>query len=434
MTNIKEHKTVAFVTLGCKLNFSETTSLSRIFNDYGFTTINAKEIADVYVVNTCSVTGQAEKKCRNAIQKLIRQAPQSSVVVTGCYAQLRSSELAAIEGVDLVLGMNEKFAIIEYLDKYFKHEHNDVCVSDISKTKAFSHAWSTDERTRSFLKVQDGCDYFCSYCTIPFARGRSRNAPINEIVKQAEEIIKTGVPEIVLTGVNIGDYGKSTNNNFYELVKALDQIDANIRFRISSIEPDLLNEQIIKLVANSKKFAPHFHIPLQAANDKILTLMGRKYTLELFKQRIETIKKTIPDAGIGIDIIVGFPGESDDDFNEAMQFLTQLHFSYLHVFSFSSRPGTKADKMPDKVHPQKKLERSKQLIELSNQKRNDFYKQSLGKNEIVIFESKSKNNQMTGFTGNYIKIQQAYNKNLIGKQTPIILNGNIENDVLFIES
>jgi len=408
---IIKKKKVAFYTLGCKLNFAETSSLARMFDPVEYKIVDFKEKADIYIINTCTVTANADKKSRNSIYRAIKKNDEALIVAVGCYSQLHADKIAEIDGVDLVLGSNEKFNLTEYIDKYYA-EKKAIYKCDYNNINTFLPAYSLGDRTRSFLKVQDGCDYFCTYCTIPFARGKSRNISIADIVEQAKEIAKNDIKEIVLTGVNIGDFGKTTNETFLDLLKQLHNVDGIERYRISSIEPNLITEEIIQFVASSKKFMPHFHIPLQSGCNKILSLMQRKYNRELFAEKVETILKHIPHAGIGTDVIVGFPGETEYDLNDTYDFLNNLNLSYLHVFTYSERKGTKSVKFAGKVSPQEKKLRSEKLHHLSEIIETKFAKANIGSKRKVLFENYNKNGIMYGYTDNYIRIQTPFNKQL----------------------
>lgn len=410
-----KEKKVAFHTLGCKLNFSETSTISRSFKDKGFDVVDFNKSADIYVINTCSVTEQADKKCRQAIKKVQNINPDAFIAVVGCYAQLKADEIAKNLGVDLVLGTKEKFNIFEHLKSLDKNQTPEVYSCEISEVDNFDSSHSEADRTRSFLKVQDGCDYSCSYCTIPLARGKSRNKKITDLVKEAEKIATSGIKEIILTGVNIGDFGKSTGETFFDLIKALDAVEGIKRIRISSIEPNLITNEIIEFVAQSKSILHHFHIPLQSGCNQILAKMQRRYNRELFKSRVEKIKSLMPDAFIGVDVIVGFPGETNELFQDTYQFLKDLDASFYHVFSYSERPNTKSATLENKVAKKTITERSKILHQLTDDKLNSFYKQNLGKQEKVLFESTKKNNLIFGFTRNYIKVETPIDKNLIGE-------------------
>ena len=408
-------KKVAFHTLGCKLNFSETSTISRNFKNKEFDIVSFNSEADIYVINTCSVTEQADKKCRQAIKKVQNINPEAFIAVVGCYAQLKPGEIANNLGVDLVLGTKEKFNILEHLSSLQKNKIPEVYSCEIDEVDNFDSSHSEADRTRSFLKVQDGCDYSCTYCTIPLARGKSRNNKISELVIEAGKIAQSGIKEIILTGVNIGDFGKSTKESFLSLIKSLEKVDGIERIRISSIEPNLLTDEIIELVSKSKKIQHHFHIPLQSGCNKILAKMQRRYNRELFKSKVDKIKQLMPDAFIGVDVIVGFTGETDDDFNDTYQFLTDLDASFYHVFSYSERPNTKSANFDNKVPKNIIKIRSKKLHDLAEKKQQKFYIQNLGKDEEVLFESSKKNDLIFGFTGNYIKVETEYNKSLVGK-------------------
>jgi threonylcarbamoyladenosine tRNA methylthiotransferase MtaB len=413
MTLVK--KKVAFYTLGCKLNFAETSTISRSFPEELFERVPATSKADIYVINTCSVTDAADKKCRQAIKKFINLSPGAFIAVVGCYAQLKPQEISSIEGVDLVLGTNEKFNITEYLTDFRKRAKAEVQSCDLPITENFNPSYSMDDRTRSFLKVQDGCDYGCSYCTIPLARGNSRNPEISTIIGEAEKIAERGIKEIVLTGVNVGDFGKSTGESFTGLLKELIRVNGIERFRISSIEPNLLTDELIQMAVKEEKILNHFHIPLQSGNNKILGLMRRRYTREVFADRVRQVKQKMPLAGIGADVIVGFPGESSSDFEDTFNFLENMPLSYLHVFSFSERPGTIAEKIPDKVPQSEKVIRSKTLIELSEKKNLEFIKMNSGEITNVLFERTRSEGLITGFTSNYIRVEYPWQSTLAGQ-------------------
>jgi threonylcarbamoyladenosine tRNA methylthiotransferase MtaB len=406
------NKKVALYTLGCKLNFSETSSIARMFQEEGFARVDFNDTPNVFVINTCSVTENADKKCKQIVKKALKINSNAFIAIIGCYAQLKPAKIAQIYGVDMVLGASEKFKIIEHLDQLEKIEETKVLASNIKEVNSFVPSFSKGDRTRSFLKIQDGCDYFCSFCTIPLARGKSRNHSIEETVKVAKEVAKTAAKEVILTGVNIGDFGQGDEGSFYQLIKELDKIEGIERYRISSIEPNLLSEEIIEFVAQSKKFMPHFHIPLQSGSNKILKSMRRKYEKELYEERIAIINKLIPDACIGVDVIVGFPGESETDFKETYHFLNELDVSYLHVFTYSERQNTAAIKLKEIVPKEVRSERSKMLHVLSDKKRNYFYKQYLGKKINVLFESEQHDDFLNGFTENYIKVKIPFDKEL----------------------
>lgn len=417
-----ENKKAAYFTLGCKLNFAETSTIGKQLAEQGVRKVRSGEKADICVINTCSVTELADKKCRQAIRRIGKQHPGAFMVVTGCYAQLKPEEVAHIEGVDLVLGAEEKLDILQHLHKLVKQETDGEIVRSAYKDiRSFSPSCSADDRTRHFLKVQDGCDYFCSYCTIPFARGRSRNGSIESMVKQAEEVVAKGGKEIVLTGVNIGDFGKTTGETFIDLIKALDEVEGIERYRISSIEPNLITDEAIDFVAESKHFAPHFHIPLQSGSDTILKLMRRRYDTALFRHKIEKIKTIMPHAFIGVDVIVGARGETDECFEEARAFIESLDVTQLHVFSYSERPGTQALKIDYIVDPQTKHARSQQLLDMSDRKLHAFYEKHIGTKATVLFEHTRKGGMMHGFTENYIKVEAPYKAEWVNQSLQIEL-------------
>ena len=409
-------RTVAFHTLGCKLNFSETSTLSRMLENEGFEKKRFDELADVYVINTCSVTDNADKECRQLVRRIQRKCPESFVVITGCYAQLKPQEIAAIPGVDLVLGAAEKFNIVQHIGQLTKGDAAKICSCDIEELSGFHASFSQNDRTRTFLKVQDGCDYNCSFCTIPMARGKSRSDTISNVIKHAEQLAADGVKEIVLTGVNLGDFGKGPDGNnkyeenFFDLVKALDKIQGIERYRISSIEPNLLTNEIIEFVANSDKFMPHFHIPLQSGSNEILSLMRRRYKRELYAERIKLIKTLMPHCSIGVDVIVGFPGETEAHFKETCDFLHSLDISYLHVFTYSERDHTKALEIKPVIPISFRNERNKILRNLSYMKLQYFTGQQTGQIRNVLFEAFEKNGMMEGYTDNYIRISTPYRK------------------------
>ena len=405
-------KTAAFYTLGCKLNFSETSTISRDLEEEGYAKIDFELGADIYIVNTCSVTDQADKKCRNIVRKALKYNPNAFIIVIGCYAQLKPEEISTIEGVDLVLGAQEKFNIGKYLDDTNKKNKPVLLNQSIKNVKTFYPGYSVDDRTRSFFKVQDGCNYFCSFCTIPLARGKSRSGSISQTIEKAKEIGRSEVKEVVLTGINLGDFGYGTNENFFQLVKELDQLNGIYRYRISSIEPDLLSEEIIQFVNSSNKFVPHFHIPLQSGSDYLLKKMRRKYDTDLYCSRIRLIKKLMPHACIGVDIIVGFPGETKEEFNKTIEYLKSLPISYLHVFTYSERANTNAPKMNDVVPMDIRRKRSKQLRILSLKLKLKFYNENIGYKGKVLLESKEENN-LIGFTENYIKVKIPFDDKMI---------------------
>lgn len=412
--SIFQNKKAAYYTLGCKLNFAETSSVGKLLKQMGVETVREGEKADICIINTCSVTEVADHKCRQAIHKMVKQHPGAFVVVTGCYAQLKPGVVSAIEGVDLVLGAEQKGDILKYLEERLPllpqerkpadaaHESHTVAVKDI---RTFAPSCSCGDRTRYFLKVQDGCDYYCTYCTIPFARGRSRNGSIASLVEQAEGVAREGGKEIVLTGVNIGDFGRTTKESFLDLIKALDQVEGIERYRISSIEPNLLTDEILQYCATSRAFMPHFHIPLQSGSDEVLRLMRRKYDTALFRSKVERIRELMPDAFIGVDVIVGTRGETEAYFEDACRFIESLDISQLHVFSYSERPGTKALEIDYQVSAEEKHRRSQILLELSDRKLNAFYRRYLGQERSVLLERSKNPLVMHGFTDNYIKVE-----------------------------
>lgn len=408
--SVFENKKAAYLTLGCKLNFAETSAIGKQLSQVGVRKAREGEVAEICVINTCSVTEFADKKCRQAVRKMIKDNPGAYVIVTGCYAQLKPEDIAEIDGVDIVLGSEQKLDVVSYLNELKKKDKGVVFTSKTNNIKSFVPSCSQDDRTRYFLKVQDGCDYFCSFCTIPFARGRSRNGTIDSMVKQAQEVAAKGGKEIVLTGVNIGDFGKTTGETFFDLVKALDEVVGIERFRISSIEPNLLTDEIIEFVAQSKRFAPHFHIPLQSGSDAVLKLMRRKYDTSLFRNKIEKIKSIMPHAFIGVDVIVGTRGETDEYFEETRTFLDSIDFSQLHVFTYSERPGTQALKIDYEVDPKTKHARSKTLLDLSDRKLYFFYQSQQGTERKVLFEHTRHDDIMYGFTENYIKVETSFDE------------------------
>ena len=407
----EKKKKVAFYTLGCKLNFSETSSIMRMFQNYGYKKVNFEDSPDIFVINTCSVTENADKKCRHIVKEAQKVSKDPYIIVVGCYAQLKPREIAEIPGVDAVLGASEKFRLLELLDDFEKHPRALVYAQDISEATTFNSAYSINDRTRTFLKIQDGCDYSCTFCTIPLARGKSRSDTIENVVKSAREIAEREVKEIVLTGVNTGDFGIRNGKRafqFVDLIKELDKVDGIERFRISSIEPNLLSREIIQFVANSDKFVHHFHIPLQSGSNKILRLMRRRYMRELYEERVNLIRKSMPDCCIGVDVIVGFPGETHDDFLETYNFINGLDISYLHVFSYSERPDTPAIEMAGAVASEDRKNRSKMLRSLSIKKRRHFYEQFTGHTMKVLFEKDIESGKIHGFTGNYIRVAVKY--------------------------
>lgn len=412
-------KTVAFYTLGCKLNFSETSTIGRLFTDAGYGVVDFTAGADVYVINTCSVTEHADKKCRKVVKEALKYSPSAYVTIVGCYAQLKPAEIAEIEGVDMVLGAAEKFRIVEFISDLTKQPKAVVHQQNIEKVNHnFIAAYSIGDRTRTFLKVQDGCDYPCTYCTIPLARGGSRSDTIENVINRARQIAESGVKEIVLTGVNLGDFGirnGEREDKFFDLVKALDEVEGIERIRISSIEPNLLSNEIIEFVATSRRFVPHFHIPLQSGSNKILGLMRRRYQRELYVERVAKIKAVMPNCCIGVDVIVGFPGETQEDFLDTYQFLNELDVSYLHVFTYSEREQTAAAEMEGRVAGSTRAERSKMLHILSDKKRRAFYQTQIGAVAEVLFEDDQKNGFMHGFTRNYVKVRAKYDPVMVNE-------------------
>lgn len=430
-------KKVAFYTLGCKLNFSETSTISRTFEDKGFKKVGFQEKPDVFIINTCSVTENADKKCKKIVKEAQKINPDGYVAIIGCYAQLKPQEIAEIDGVDAVLGAAEKFRLHELIGTFEKSPSavkpaDKVFATDINETVDYHTSFSLNDRTRTFLKVQDGCDYPCSYCTIPLARGASRSDTVENIVKAAQEIARNEVKEIVLTGVNIGDFGiikGERKESFLDLIKALDEVQGIERFRISSIEPNLLTNEIIEFVAQSKKFVPHFHIPLQSGSSKVLALMKRRYKRELYQERVQKIKEIMPNCCIGVDVIVGHPGETDEEFKESYNFINDLDISYLHVFTYSERENTSALLIKPIVAQNKRAERSRMLHILSDKKRRYFYEQHIGSEQDVLFESEENEGFMSGFTSNYIKVSAKYDPLLINDIKRIKLSA-INSDML----
>tara|TARA_Y100000782_G_scaffold115583_1_gene160826 strand:- start:7235 stop:8560 length:1326 start_codon:yes stop_codon:yes gene_type:complete len=424
---------VAFYTLGCKLNFSETSTIARSFQSAGYARVDYTEFANVYVINTCSVTDMADKKCRNIVNRAMRINPEAKVVVIGCYAQLKPEEIVSIPGVDLVLGANEKFNVIEHIEGIDKADNGKVIHGKIGRVKEFHPSFSAGDRTRTFFKVQDGCDYYCTFCTIPLARGKSRSNTVAQTIEKAKEIEATDVKEVVLTGVNTGDFGSGTDENFYDLVVALDQLNID-RFRISSIEPNLLTDDIIAFSAQSKKFVPHFHIPLQSGSDRILKNMKRKYLSALYADRVSKIKTLMPDACIGVDVIVGFPGETDEDFMETYNFLRDLDVSYFHVFTYSERPNTLADKMEEIVPVPVRQERNKMLRILSEKKKRAFYASQLNKVKTVLWEGENHEGYLQGFTENYVRVKTPYDAAKINTFEQVCLIHPDSENVVEVES
>jgi threonylcarbamoyladenosine tRNA methylthiotransferase MtaB len=424
MSNFAGMKKVAFYTLGCKLNFSETSTISRQFEERGYKKVEFDDKPDIYIINTCSVTDNADKKCKKVVKEALKISPDAYITIIGCYAQLKPKEISEIPGVDAVLGAAEKFRLMDLLDGFVKESKPKVLASEINEATVFNHSYSINDRTRTFLKVQDGCNYSCAFCTIPLARGESRSDNIESIVRSAKEIANSGVKEIVLTGVNIGDFGLQQGDRkekFSDLVKALDEVDGINRLRISSIEPNLLSNDIIEFVSTSKRFVPHFHIPLQSGNNKILKLMRRRYLRELYVDRVSKIKTLMPHCCIGVDVIVGFPGETHEDFLETYNFLNELDISYLHVFTYSERANTRAIEMEGVVPMKERNERSKMLRILSEKKRRKFYEENLNKNAIVLFEDDIEDGNMHGFTENYIRVSAKYDPLLVNEIKPVFL-------------
>jgi threonylcarbamoyladenosine tRNA methylthiotransferase MtaB len=435
---MKNTQTVAFHTLGCKLNFSETSSIARLLLENGYSKVDFNSPADIFVLNTCSVTENADKECKTIVKSALKQNPDAFIVVIGCYAQLKPNEISNIKGVDLVLGASEKFRLLNYLNDLTKKTKAEVFSCEIEDANFFVDAYSFGDRTRVFLKVQDGCDYTCSFCTIPLARGKSRSDTIDNVLKNAKEIASKGVKEIVLTGVNLGDFGiidsgsKKHENSFFDLVKEIDKVEGIDRIRISSIEPNLLKDEIIEYVAVSNKFVPHFHIPLQSGSNKILKSMRRRYLRELYADRIGKIKSLMPHCCIGVDVIVGFPGETEEDFLETYNFLNNLNVSYLHVFTYSERDNTDAIHLKDVVPVAVRKQRNKMLRILSVKKLRQFYEEHLGSKSKVLFESENKEGYISGFTANYIKVKTPYKTELINSIVEVNLN-SLGTDGFFLE-
>jgi threonylcarbamoyladenosine tRNA methylthiotransferase MtaB len=431
------NRKVAFYTLGCKLNYSETSSIGRLFTNAGYSTVDFSDTPDVFVINTCSVTENADKKCKKIVKEALKISPNAYVTIVGCYAQLKPKEIAEIPGVDMVLGAAEKFQIVDHITDLTKNPKALVYNQPVSEANQFVSAYSFGDRTRTFLKVQDGCDYSCTFCTIPLARGASRSDTIENAVKQAEEIAASGVKEIVLTGVNLGDFGirdGKREDKFFDLVKVLDRVEGIDRIRISSIEPNLLTNEIIEFVSTSERFVPHFHIPLQSGSDKILGLMRRRYKRELYADRVAKIKELMPDCCIGVDVIVGFPGETREDFIDTYNFLNGLDVSYLHVFTYSERENTPANEMGGVVPGSTRAERSKMLHILSDKKRRAFYDSQLNKTEVVLFEGDIKDGFMHGFTRNYLKVKTKYDPVLVNElKTVYLTNISPDGDVEITE-
>ncbi|MCK5823932.1 MAG: tRNA (N(6)-L-threonylcarbamoyladenosine(37)-C(2))-methylthiotransferase MtaB [Ichthyobacteriaceae bacterium] len=422
-----DNKKVAFYTLGCKLNFSETSTISRQFINKGYDKVEFNEPADIYVINTCSVTENADKRFKTTVKTALKTNPKAFIIAIGCYAQLKPEELADLNGVDLVLGATEKFKITNYINDLSKKEFAEVHSCEIEDVNIYEGSYSVGDRTRAFLKIQDGCDYKCTYCTIPLARGISRSDTLDNVIKNAKEITAKGIKEIVITGINTGDYGKGENGDkkhqhtFLDLVKKLDEIENLARVRISSIEPNLLKNETIEFVSKSNSFVPHFHIPLQSGNDEILGLMKRRYKRDLYTNRVEQIKILMPDAAIGVDVIVGFPGETDEYFMDTFKYLKQLDVAYFHVFTYSERDNTEAVLMDNVVPMAVRNKRSKMLRGLSVKKKRAFYESQIGKQKTVIFEADNKNGFMHGFTENYVKVKTKFNSNLINQEKEVEL-------------
>lgn len=429
-------KKVAFYTLGCKLNYSETSTIGRLFEQNGYQKVNFEDNADIYVINTCSVTENADKKCKKVVKEAQKHSINPYIVIVGCYAQLKPKEIAEIPGVDAVLGASEKFRLLEILDDFTKKEKKIIQVSEIEKATTFNTSYSLNDRTRTFLKIQDGCDYTCSFCTIPLARGSSRSDTVENIIKNAKEIALTDVREVVIAGVNIGDYGiinGRREQKLIDLIQKLDEIEGIDRFRISSIEPNLLTDEVIEFVAQSKRFVPHFHIPLQSGSNKILKLMRRRYLHELYTERVMKIKSLMPNCCIGVDIITGFPEETHEDFLETYNFLNELPISYLHVFTYSERDNTHAINLGLPIPQSKRDERTTQLRSLSEKKRRFFYEENIGKTATVLFENDIENGLIQGYTENYIRVEAKYDPLLINETKNIVLTKISESGNMAIE-
>ena len=429
-------KRVAFYTLGCKLNFSETSTISRMFEDKGYQKVDFTDKPDIFIINTCSVTENADKKCKKIVKEAKKISPSSFVTIIGCYAQLKPKEISEIQGVDAVLGAAEKFRMFEFLEDFTSNNSPKVYASEIQEAKAYNASYSYGDRTRTFLKVQDGCNYGCAFCTIPLARGKSRSASIAEIVAQAKEIAASEVKEVVLTGVNIGDFGVQDGRRkekFIDLIKALDKVKGIDRFRISSIEPNLLSNEVIEFVSQSKRFVPHFHVPLQSGSDKILKRMNRRYLSDLYRDRVHNIKQLMPHCCIGVDVITGFPGETEEDFLDTYQFLNELDVSYLHVFTYSERANTQALEMDGVVPVKERQRRSNMLRTLSEKKKRFFYEQHVGNVQTVLFEDDVEEGMMHGFTENYIRIKAKYDPILINETKKINMVRVDENCLMEVE-
>lgn len=428
-------KKAAFYTLGCKLNFSETSTIAHTLEEVGFEKVDFEEKADLYVINTCSVTNSGDKNSRNIIRRAVRKNPDAMVVVVGCYAQLKPGEIGHIEGVDLILGTQEKFHIPAWLGELQKRETTEIHTTRLANIKDYHRSFSWGDRTRSFLKIQDGCDFYCSFCTIPYARGRSRNDNIENTVAEARKAVAKGYKEIILTGVNIGDFGKSTGENFFDLLKALETVEGLCRLRLGSIEPNLLKDDVIKLAASSNVIMPHFHIPLQSGSDEILSLMKRKYSTGLFEERIRRIRELAPHAFIGVDVIAGTNGETEELFQESFDFANSLEISQLHAFPYSERSGTQALKIPWKVPVEERKNRTQKYINLSEKKLRVFYEKNLDTTNTVLFEEQTNGGMMEGFTENYIRVEVPYNQQSINQLervtlTSILPNGNVKGEVM----
>ena len=426
-------KKAAFYTLGCKLNFSETSTIAGSFKEVGFERVDFEEKADVYVINTCSVTNQGDKESRNIIRRAVRNNPDAMVIVVGCYSQLKPEEVGHIEGVDLVLGTQEKFLIPAYLGNLEKKITTEIKTTRLADIKNYHKAFSWGDRTRSFLKIQDGCDYYCSFCTIPYARGKSRNDNIQNTAAEAKKAVDKGFNEVILTGVNIGDFGKSTGENFLDLLKALENVEGLKRLRLGSIEPNLLKDEIIQLVAMSTVIMPHFHIPMQAGSDEVLSLMKRKYSTDLFAQRVHRIREIVPHAFIGVDVIAGTNGETEVLFQESYDFINSLEISQLHAFTYSERSGTQALKIPWKVDVEDRKRRTQMYINLSEKKLRAFYEKQLGTQQTVLFEEQIKKDKLVGFTENYIKVETHHNEDLVNQLEKVTLKSILPNGNVAIE-
>ncbi len=426
-------KKAAFYTLGCKLNFSETSTIAGSFKEVGFERVDFEEKADVYVINTCSVTNQGDKESRNIIRRAVRNNPDAMVIVVGCYSQLKPEEVGHIEGVDMVLGTQEKFHIPAYLGNLEKRTTTEIKTTRLADIKSYHKAFSWGDRTRSFLKIQDGCDYYCSFCTIPYARGKSRNDNIQNTAAEAKKAVDKGFREVILTGVNIGDFGKSTGENFLDLLKALESVEGLQRLRLGSIEPNLLKDEIIKLVAGSKVIMPHFHIPLQAGSDEILSLMKRKYSTGLFAKRVHRIREIVPHAFIGVDVIAGTNGETEELFQQSYDFINSLEISQLHAFTYSERSGTQALKIPWKVEIEDRKRRTQMYINLSEKKLRAFYEKQLGTRQTVLFEEQTKKDKIVGFTENYIKVETRHDESLVNQMKKVTLKSILPNGHVSVE-